>query len=311
MIKVVKENTNNNFIIGTHDSIFHQDEIIAICILSLLYENINVIRSRNIDLLKENNCLLIDIGNGKYDHHQINGNGKRDNGIKYASAGLIWKDYGYEVIKKLSNDLTKKDIDLIVESIDKNVIQKVDMIDNGEDNINTLFDYIDYFLPKWNTNEEYDNKFEECIYITSNIFKNIIESYISSYISKKEIEKLINSKKYHKNNILIIPYKNIKYLDTVLEYNDNNKDKIDFIAFSYNENGYAAKCVPKSKEDLFSQRIPFSKEWAGQREELSKISGIKSAVFCHNERFLVRANDFNDIIKMCNIATNEYNKGHK
>lgn len=308
MIKVVKERNNNDFYIGVHDGMFHSDELVSVCILSILYKNISVIRSRNIELLNNNKCMLIDVGLGKYDHHQKGGNGQRDNGIKYASCGLIWKDYGFKCIKKLNNKLNDNDIKIIQKQIDEEIIQNIDATDNGQFNIITKYDYIEYFLPKWNKKVDYDSKFEECTNITSIIFKNMLETYISSYLSKKEILKLINNKEYHKDNILLIPYKNIDYLDTVLEYNNKNKNPIDFIVFSYNENGYALKCIPYSKEDIFSKRIPLPKKWAGQNNKLPEISGIKSAIFCHNERFFAKTLELDDAIKMCYIATKEYNK---
>ena len=58
MIKVLTQSCsidNNSLSIGTHNGIFHCDEIIAISILDLLYsgtKNINVIRSRDLELLK-------------------------------------------------------------------------------------------------------------------------------------------------------------------------------------------------------------------------------------------------------------------
>ena len=54
-------------------------------------KDIEIIRSRNIEFLKRNCQILVDIGGGKFDHHQKNGNGKRENGISYASAGLVWQ----------------------------------------------------------------------------------------------------------------------------------------------------------------------------------------------------------------------------
>mgnify|MGYP002508944452 FL=1 len=63
MIKVVnsriESNKNNiNICIGTHNGIFHCDEVIAIAILALLNKprgDTFVIRSRNLDFLKQKN----------------------------------------------------------------------------------------------------------------------------------------------------------------------------------------------------------------------------------------------------------------
>ena len=57
-------------------------------------------------------------------------------------------------------------------------------------------------------------------------------------------------------------------------------------------------------EEEFNQRIPFPKEWAGQTDKLSVISGVKDATFCHNGCFFVRANTYSGIRKMCILAMN-------
>ena len=136
MIKVVNEriiDNEKNLCVGTHNGIFHCDEVVAVAILSILNKDISVIRSRDLKHLAENTDLLVDVGGGKFDHHQKGGNGARENGIKYASAGLIWREYGKELISKLAgNALEQKEVSAIAEVIDKDIIQSVDMEDNGQ-----------------------------------------------------------------------------------------------------------------------------------------------------------------------------------
>ena len=156
--------------------------------------DVSVIRSRDLKFLEENTDLLVDIGGGKFDHHQKGGNGQRENGIKYASAGLIWKEYGSRLIAILSNNmLNSKEISEIANVIDQNIIQNVDMEDNGQLVSSHPFQFITSFLPSWNKESNYDEKFEECVNIVSTTFENIIESYISLYLAKKEIYSRITS----------------------------------------------------------------------------------------------------------------------
>lgn len=311
MIKIVKEKTNEkNIYIGTHNGIFHCDELVAIAILAILTKkdgDLKVIRSRDIDFLERNVDLLVDIGGGEYDHHQKGGNGKRDNGVMYASAGLIWKDYGQKIIDNVSKGLLKtKEISFIFNEIDKNIIQNVDMVDNGQFTTNQQFSFIKSFLPKWNSNEDYDLKFQECVNVIYEILDNTIESYVSLYFAKKEINNRLQNKSTHFDNILILPSQTIPWTKEIIYYNDHSSNKIDFVVFPYPNGGYALQCVPLSKENLFSRRIPLPEEWAGETTKLPEISGFKSATFCHNGRFFARADDYNDIIEMCNVATKIY-----
>jgi len=140
--------------------------------------------------------------------------------------------------------------------------------------------------------------------------KKFIKNYISSYLAKVEIENRIKSISNHIENVLILPNQTIPWIETVLNYNKNNINdtNIDFVVFPYPDGGYALQCVPISEDNLFSQRISLPDEWAGETINLSNITGIKTATFCHRGKFFARASEFEDIIKMCELATNkQYN----
>ena len=96
--QLVKELKEANCV--THGGKFHPDEIFATVILSKILTNIRLIRVNEVTgTMRESigNKLVYDIGGGEFDHHQAGGNGQRDNGVKYASCGLIWKSYGKNI----------------------------------------------------------------------------------------------------------------------------------------------------------------------------------------------------------------------
>ena len=123
--------------IGTHSGIFHEDDVVACALFCIMNpsKSIAIIRSRDLDELSK--CdLLVDIGGGKYDHHQIGENVKRENGIPYASSGLFWKYNGKDIIWLLSitnfsSVITDSEIETIFTSFDNKIIQEIDKIDNG------------------------------------------------------------------------------------------------------------------------------------------------------------------------------------
>lgn len=308
MIKVINERTsdsNKKIVVGTHNGIFHCDEVLAIAILSVLNnKDVDVIRSRDIKFLEENTDILVDIGGGEFDHHQKGGNGERINGVKYASAGLIWRKYGNQVIDLLSNnELEQNEVDMISNSIDNIFIQKVDMEDNGQLLTSHPFQFINSFLPSWNAECNYNEKFEECVNAVKTIFENMIISNISLYLAKKEISSRLGSEETHIGNILVLPCQTIPWTDELINYNECSESKVDFVVFPYPAGGYALQCVPPSKDNKFGQRIKLPEEWAGETTNLPEISGIQSAILCHNGRFFARAGEYSDIVKMCEIAT--------
>lgn len=317
MIKVLRglcSRGNDTLCIGTHNGIFHCDEVIAVSILNILFDgrkNVEVIRSRNIEFLNNTTDFMIDVGGGKFDHHQKGGNGKRENGVEYASAGLIWREFGKQVVEILSEGNLKRDsIEKIFNMIDNDIIQNIDREDNGQNQVIHQFQFIKQFLPDWyDSLADSDKNFEDCANITSEILRKIIKGYISNELAKCEIQYRLNSPKYHQGDVLFINAQTMPWLESVIDYNNNNEDNaVNFVVFPYPDGGYALQCVPPSMEDTFSQRISLPNNWAGETTDLANISGVDSATFCHRGKFFARAQNFTDIIKMCNLATEEYYK---
>ncbi len=308
-----KENSKK-FIIGTHNGIFHNDEIIAISILKVLLseiKDIEIIRSRNIEFLKRNCQILVDIGGGKFDHHQKNGNGKRENGISYASAGLVWKKFGYLLIEKIiGNELEENEKRKIFQKVDDDIMQKIDMEDNGEKVDSHPFEFISSFLPNWiEQTPNYDEKFEEALDCASKVLNNYIKKIVAEELSKKELKNRINNKNTRIDNMLIIPSQTMPWKEMIVTYNyENENAPIDFVIFPYPAGGYALQCVPPTLEEEFEQRIKLPNDWAGETKNLSHISGVKTAILCHNGRFFARAKDMNDILLLGKIATSNFEK---
>ncbi len=91
-ISLTKKIEEANFI--THNGKFHCDEVFSTIILSEVYDEIILCRTSELTNISPNQ-FVFDVGEGKFDHHQANAE-TRENGIKYASAGLIWREYRRE-----------------------------------------------------------------------------------------------------------------------------------------------------------------------------------------------------------------------
>ena len=83
--------------IVTHNDRFHADDVCTMAILRIYFgEKITeVIRTRNEQIIQSAD-IVFDVGHiynpdtNRFDHHQTEGAGKRDNGIPYAACGLVW-----------------------------------------------------------------------------------------------------------------------------------------------------------------------------------------------------------------------------
>lgn len=287
MIKLTNDLNEADFV--THAGNFHADDVFSSMFMARLYGDITLIRLN--DYKDDGSKIAFDIGLGKFDHHQANYNKKRANGIHYCGFGLLWQEYGLKYLRKIKVKYPEK----VFNILDELLVIQIDAIDNGEYfidapfNIYTLAGLIEQFRPKIGKKEDENECFLKAVSFADTIFEQILNDAIGKVYALNEIEK---EKKTIKDNILIldkyIPY---EYAIFKLELD------VNFVVYPSNRGCYAAHTVP-TKYKGFTPKIPFKKEWAGLRdEELQKVSGIKTAHFCHKKLFLATATTKEDALK--------------
>ena len=291
--------------LGTHNGIFHCDEVLGIAILMIAFMDyiITVTRTRLPEVLSTLD-IVIDVGGGKYDHHMEDFDQHRPTGELYASAGLVWKDFGLKAIlnvaKAIGISLSKSDAQAIHEEIDRELIIPADQEDNGKQDSTHIFSFVSSFLPAWMETQNYDEAFDKVVTIVRTILYETIKAKISKVTAKYE---LAERYKIAEDGILEIPAQTMPWLEDVVMYNQAHNNDLKFVIFPYPDGGWAAQAVPPSVEKKFEQLIPFPKEWAGKNEKtLPGICGIPDATLCHKFRFFARAKTKESIIKMCQIS---------
>lgn len=305
IIDMIGKVINDILKLGTHNGIFHCDEVVGIAILKLAFmeKTVSVVRTRDANELSKLD-IVIDVGGGKFDHHMAGFNARRNSGEKYASAGLVWREYGktaiQNVVEATGISIGDDEIEKIKQEIDREIIVPVDMEDNGEKVSSHLFSFIPQFNPSWLEEPKYDKAFERAENIAREILREAIKDKAVKLATKKFLQAKFDSVD---NGILEIPAQTVPWLEEVVSYNENHNNSIKFVIFPYPAGGWAAQSIPPSIEEKFAQLVSFPKEWAGGNEEtLPQISGVKDATFCHNGRFFAKAKTKEAIIEMCKIA---------
>lgn len=283
-------NTECTLNFGTHNGIFHCDEVVGIAVLEIAHIDIDayVVRTRNPNELNKLD-IVIDIGSGMFDHHMAGFDVCRTTGEKYASAGLVWRNFAEEAIKNVMSkegvSINDDEIKAIKEYIDREIIIPVDMEDNGEKISSHTFSFVPKFLPSWINPKNYDDAFSKVEKIVYDILREIIRDKVVQIATKKELQKRYDC---IDDGILEIPAQTMSWLEDVVRYNESHNYKVKFVIFPYPAGGWAAQCVPPSIDERMAQLVPFPKAWAGGNEEtLPNISGIQDAIFCHNGCFLL------------------------
>ena len=217
----------------THDGKFHCDEVFATIIISEVIDKVILCRLNNISNVKKA-LYIYDIGKGELDHHQIGGNGKRENGVLYSSCGLMWKKFGKKILEKYDIE----DINHAYELIDRDLIQCIDAFDNGqipkidtEYRIMHITKIIGDFNPNWDEDVDSDNCFMEALKIAKTIFDNIVKNTVSKVKAEKIVEKAIEKST---DGIMYLE-KFVPWKEYVVNSNMNNVTPINFVIYPSNK----------------------------------------------------------------------------
>ncbi|MHB1316581.1 MAG: MYG1 family protein [Minisyncoccota bacterium] len=295
--------------IVTHSGQFHADDIFAVATLKLMLEDkfeLKVIRSRDPEIIKDADY-VVDVGGvhdeekNRFDHHQVGGGGVRENGVPYASFGLVWKKYGTELSG--NTEFSSK--------IEQKLVTPIDAYDNGITIGNMIFPGIEYytiddivkaFKVTWKENEnELDSRFEFLVTLAKQLIVReikklkdkkesivfIMEAYQQSYD-----ERLLNLTKYYPYNSCIDSMPNV----LLVTYPDTSGE--NWCLQAVNVEG-----------EKFTSKILLPMEWSAKRDrELELVTGVPGSIFCHKDRFFAVAKTQEGIIKLAELALAQLDK---
>jgi uncharacterized UPF0160 family protein len=297
------ENKNNNLIkLVTHSGSFHTDDVFAAAALSILMEKndqeFEIIRTRDEKAIEEGH-IVFDVGGvydeekNRFDHHQVGGAGKRENGIEYASLGLVWKKFGEEITG------SKK----VAEIIDRRLGAPIDAWDNGTDLVQSTHEAAPYFIqyaffsmyPTW---REEDRNMEEIFAKAVIMAKEILEREIIQATDMTLAEESVLSQ-YHNSldKRIIILDKNYPF-----EFILSKFPEPIYAVYPRSDGSWGAKAI-KSDIKTFNNRKDFPESWGGLTdEEFKNITGVSDALFCHRALYLCAAKSKEGAIKLAQIA---------
>jgi len=285
--------------VGTHDGRFHADEVMATAILNKIFE-LEIVRTRDPKTLGELD-IVYDVGGGEFDHHGVE-KVYRENETPYAACGLIWNKFGRDVIYMENPSLTNDEIESVFYHVDRFLIEGIDAQDNGlkiadeiipSMNISTI---ISGFNPPWYSEELEDKAFSEAVKIGGSILNNTIKRKLAIIQAKDVVISAYENR--HRSEILV--------LDTYCPWEGTIQDideegQIIFVIYP-NKDRYTMQTV-KDRDGVTRRYLP--KTWGGkENEDLSAITGVEDAIFCHTGRFIAVAGSFEGIMRMTELAIN-------
>lgn len=281
----------------THNGSFHADEILSYIVLKKIFPEHELIRTRDMETIKTGD-IIFDVG-GKFDpaenyfDHHMNDGPVRKNGVKYSSAGLIWRFFAYQYISK-NEIINSNSINDLIIDLDEKVFQLIDKVDNGQiekvEGLISIQRAVSSFAPSWDSQETFDHCFIKAVDWMERWFENEFNRAVSKLRAEKSVCASFENRKY--NRILILD--EFKPWGEVL-FKHGLDQLIDYVVF-YDESNdnWRIQCVPP-EEGSFHQKKPLPEEWTGlTNQKLSRIVGVPM-VFCHPGRFIAGFENIEDL----------------
>lgn len=275
---------NKEIKVVVHNGVFHADDVLCVALLKVIYKNpVKVYRTRKFDP-KEYNFIL-DVGMedhiGRdyiaFDHHQRNSK-YYNNGVKYAACGKL--------AELLFTANYSKDYEKVLDKLREVLLYPVEAQDNGQ-NIPGLCSnklaWVGDMNPDWESGSNGDKEFEDSVNIAEKILESILDRINAKLKAEVVVEGLL---KENGNNKILILDKFIPWNESVINHNSGRNNKILYVVYPGKAQNWYIQAVPM-QINRFGNIKDLPAEWAGKRDgELSRISGIPGAVFCHTAKFI-------------------------
>lgn len=296
----------------THTAPHHADEVFATAMLAILFP-VELYRTRDQAIIDSTEAIVYDVGGEfdpekkRFDHHQKGFSEIRPDGITYSSAGLIWREYGVEIVKKLGENKGADDemAAEVVSRVDDALVRGIDARDNGQgekgDSM-SVSSVISTFNALWDEDEDADVCFVKACEMAELILEREIKVAISSAYGRKLIADQI---KATDGAVLVMDKFIGGWLEEVVTSDDPKAADLLYAVFPAISGDWNIQAIPPTIDDMMAQRKPFPEGWRGLRDEgLVRASGVETAIFCHTAGFFAVAKTREDAISLAEKAVN-------
>lgn len=293
----------------THSGGFHADELLSSVILTRLFPEARIVRSRAPDwITPAGDRIIYDVGGafdpaaGIFDHHQ-RGAPLRDDGQPFSSFGLVWRQFGRDYLNAVG--VPAEDIDTLHASFDLDFVLPVDLMDNGALSPSaagalaklTLPVLLETLKPVFDDKEPGadDRAFHEALAIA----RGFVEASIRQAAAKLRAESIVLRAitAAGDGRVLELPM-GMPFRPGIVKA---GAEHLLFVVHP-RDTDWCLTGIRRSS-DGFELRADLPAAWAGLTgDALAAVCGVAGATFCHNGRFIAAATTREAALEMARIA---------
>lgn len=294
----------------THSGGFHADELLSSVILTHLFPEARIVRSRAPEWITPGaDRIVYDVGGAYdadtriFDHHQ-RGAPLREDGQPYSSFGLIWKHYGRDYLAALN--VPEAHIEIVHASFDNSFVLPVDLVDNGALSPSgplgglSLPALLETLKPVFDeTDPEAENR---GFHAAMAIARTFVEARIARSNAKLRAEAMVHQaiETAGEGRILELPM-GMPFRPAIIKA---GAEHLLFVVHPRDKDW----CLTgiRREDEGFELRADLPAAWAGlTNQDLETASGVPGASFCHNGRFIAAAKTREAALALAELAVTE------
>lgn len=298
----------------THSGGFHADELLSSVILTRLFPQARLIRSRAPEWITPGlDRIVYDVGGVHdaaariFDHHQ-RGAPLRDDGQPYSSFGLVWKHYGRDYLAAAG--IPEAHIETVHASFDASFVLSIDLVDNGALSPSgplaglTLPALLETLKPDFDETDPQaeDRAFHSALMIA----RSFVEASVARRAAKLRAEAVVLRaiEAAGQRRVLELPM-GMPFRPAIVKA---GADHLLFVVHPRDKD-WCLTTIRRADEG-FEVRADLPAAWAGlSNGDLEAVCGVKGASFCHNGRFVAAAKTREAVLAMAGLAAQEATSG--
>lgn len=319
--------------IATHSGSFHADDVFGVAVLTALFPDHELVRTRSPQEIARAD-FVVDVGGvwdpaaGRFDHHQREFDGARvrtDAGGAsvraegYASAGLVWKEFGPAYVKQaaqaMGHALDDEAVAKVADDIDSSLVRYLDLVDTGAEMVAPgnfgLSSQLAVLNTTWLEEQQLDaaatarlqmERFREGMAIVHRFLERLVLRRIGQELAAGKVraaERLLDGR------VLFLADGGMPWTAIVV------KEMPEVLLVLYPESDesgqrYVVRTVPATLGS-FDSRMDLPAAWAGLRDQqLAAVSGVPDAVFCHTNLFIAVARSLAGALRLAELALEQH-----
>ena len=286
------------FTLLTHSGKFHCDDAFAYATLRLALGISNaghdhhLIRSRDKTRIAKAD-IVFDVGaiydpaTGRFDHHQRGAPLREDNSVPFSAAGLVWRVHGAAAVRALLPIDQVDAAEAIAKTIDDEVIQRIDSLDNGVGDPGEaleLSSLVEDFNPTWDAEQTGDTTIEDAAFVqAADMARDVLRRRVNRIRAGLAADAVVEAAHARSSDPRVLE------LDRGMPWKEPIFARdlpVLYAVYPVPNGNWMVDAMPPERHS-FAQRLPLPSAWAGlQDEALVAACGIEDAVFVHIKRFV-------------------------